>query len=188
VFIILIRELSYKVENPTIMFNLLGWKWTWEAFYEGLRLGTVILSFSGAIILFYAFTTMRDLMYSLEQKGVSHATSYVMLASFQTIIDLRASVVTIMESQKARGIETQGNPLVRLKAFFPIITPLLLGALSSSEEKFVAMDARAFAVERKHTFLRQLRKVPAYEKLAVVAIDAAFAALVLYKLVRLFVH
>lgn len=166
IFIIVIRQLS--VEGSTVIFSLFGWKWTWEGLENGLNMAFIILGFSGAVVLFYAVTPMRDLMYSFEQKGVSHTTSYVMLASFQTITDLKASAQTILDSQKARGVETEGNVLVRVKALMPVMGPLLLGAISSAEEKSISMDARAFSVEREHTFLRELRPVPAWEKVVVV--------------------
>lgn len=180
IFIIIIRQLTVK--GTTVLFSVFGWNWTLEGLLNGLQVGGVILGFSGAVILFYASTEMRDLMYALEQKGVSHATSYVILASFQTITDLRASVQTIFESQKARGIEVEGNLLTRAKAFFPVISPLLLGAMASAEEKSIAMDARAFSLETKHTFLRELRPVPGWEKAMVLVLDLGFAALCAAKL------
>lgn len=175
IFIIVIRQMT--VRGTTVLFSVFGWKWTLEGLLNGLQVGGVILGFSGAVILFYASTEMRDLMYALEQKGVSHASSYVILASFQTITDLRASVQTIFESQKARGIEVEGNIFTRAKAFFPVISPLLLGAMASAEEKSIAMDARAFSLETQHTFLRELRPVPGWEKAMVIALDVGFAAL-----------
>jgi energy-coupling factor transporter transmembrane protein EcfT len=88
-----------------------------------------------------------------------------MLASMQNIIDLRKASVTILDSQKSRGIETDGNVFVRTRAFFPTLGPLLLGAIASTEEKVIAMDARAFSVKGKHTFLRELAPVSPREKL-----------------------
>ena len=49
------------------------------------------------------------------------------------------------------------------------------------------MDARAFSIKRQHTFLRELRVVPAWEKALVIAVDAAFVVLCVYKIVRIFV-
>jgi energy-coupling factor transporter transmembrane protein EcfT len=172
VFIIVVRQIT--VDGTTMIFSIFGWNWTWEGLENGLNMAFIILGFSGAVIIFYAVTPMRDLMYALEQKGVSHTTSYVMLASFTTITDLNQSAKTILDSQKARGIETEGNILVRAKALMPVIGPLLLGAITSAEEKSIAMDARAFSVKRKHTFLRQLRPTPGWEKAVAVLVILYF--------------
>ena len=40
-----------------------------------------------------------------------------------------------MDSQSARGIETSGGLKTRFKAFIPILGPLVLGAIGSTEEK-----------------------------------------------------
>ncbi len=175
VFIVVIR--IFSVEGTDVLWSLGSFRITREALTNGFNMAFIILGFSGAIIIFYAVTPMAELMYALEHKGVSHTTSYIMLASFQTIIDLKANAETILSSQKARGIETDGNVFVRVKALFPVLGPLLLGAISSAEEKSIAMDARAFSVERKHTFLRDLRPVPNWERVVVVLVDIYFLAI-----------
>ena len=181
-FLIILRQLT--VEGTTVLFSIFGWEWTLEALLVALKLSGILLGFSGAVILFYASTPMRDLMYALEQKGVSHVTSYIILASFSTITDLSGSVNTIFESQKARGIEVEGNVLTRVKAFFPILSPLLLGAMSSAEEKSIAMDARAFSLETNHTFLRELRPIPKWEKLLVLGVDILFVAVCIFRILQ----
>ena len=184
-FTLIIRQFS--VTGTTVLFELFGvMPITKEALLNGLNTASYLLGFSGAIILFFVTTEMRDLMYALEKKGASHETSYIVLASFQTIIDLKKSTAQIMESQKARGIETEGNVINRIKAFFPILGPLVLGAISSTEEKSIAMDARAFSVRGNHTFLRELRPAGAGEKAAVLLADILFAALVVMKLYQIF--
>lgn len=184
-FTLIIRQFS--VEGTTVLFTLFGiLPVTEEALINGLNTASYLLGFSGAIILFFVTTEMRDLMYALEQKGMSHEVSYIVLASFQTIIDLKKNTELIMESQKARGIETEGNVMNRIRAFFPILGPLVLGAISGTEEKSIAMDARAFSVKCRHTFLRELRPVPAGEKLLVIAVDVCFLLLVIYKIYLVF--
>jgi energy-coupling factor transporter transmembrane protein EcfT len=185
VFTLILRQFS--VEGDTVLLSVFGYfDITHEALINGLDMASSLLGFSGAIILFFISTEIRDLMYSLEKIGVSHTASYVMLASFQTIKDLKKSVNTIMESQKSRGIETEGSLRNRIKAFFPILGPLILGAISSTEEKLIAMDARGFSVECKHTFLRELRPIPFYEKITSVFFDAYFLAVIIIKIYSTF--
>ena len=184
-FTLVIRQFS--VSGTTVLFELFGvLPVTKEALINGLNTASYLLGFSGAIVLFFVTTEMRDLMYALEKKGVSHEISYILLASFQTIIDLKKNTDLIMESQKARGIETEGNVLNRIKAFFPILGPLVLGAISSTEEKSIAMDARAFSVKCGHTFLRELRPVPLPEKVVVILTDICFVLLVVFKIYQVF--
>lgn len=180
-FTMVIRQFS--VHGDTVLFRLFGLlPVTREALLVGANTSLAVLGFSAGIVLFFATTEMRDLMLSLEKLGVSHTVSYIILASFQTMKDLSKSMTAIMESQRARGIETQGNLRVRLKAFFPVLGPLVLGAISSTEEKSIAMDARAFSVGGAHTYLRELRPVPVWEKAVNLLFDLFFVAMLVWKI------
>lgn len=184
VFVTIIRQIGMRTGNVTPLINILGWQWYTESFIAGWNTITFILGFSGSLIFFFATTPMRDLMYSFEQLGMSHEQSFIMLASMQNIIDLKKASVTILDSQKSRGIETEGNILVRARAFFPTLGPLLLGAITSTEEKAIAMDARAFSVKRKHTFLRELAPAGTGEKILSIAAWVVCAATVVIRVLR----
>ena len=183
VFVTIIRQIGMRTGNATPLINIFGWQWYLESFIEGWNRITFVLGFSGMLILFFETTPMRDLMYTLEQKGMSHENSFIMLASMQNILDLKEASVTILESQKSRGIETDGNIIVRAKAFFPMLGPLLLGAIASTEEKAIAMDARAFSVKREHTFLRQLAPASKGQKILSIAAWVFCGATLVYKII-----
>src|SRR5690606_13781054 len=108
--------------------------------------------------LFFAVVTVRYLMLALELRGLTPRATYVVLASFQTITDLGRNARTVLEAQQSRGIETQGNFVTRARAFFPIIAPVFLAALNQTEERAIALDARAFNARTKHTHLVTLRR------------------------------
>ncbi|MBR0451247.1 MAG: energy-coupling factor transporter transmembrane protein EcfT [Oscillospiraceae bacterium] len=160
---IIVRQFSMKEPDFTPFINVFGWQWYKEPFIAALNIVSYIMGCSGALLIFFQTTEMRDIMLALENRGVTHVASYIMLSSMQSVIDMRKSAETILESQKARGIETDGNIMVRMKAFFPILGPILLSAMSGTEEKAIAMDARAFSHEGGHTYLRVLRPISKVE-------------------------
>lgn len=180
-YMLIVRQLSVTGEN--VLFSVFGWKWTYEALVNALDLSFTLSVFSGGVILFFVFTEMRDLMYSFEKLGVSHEASYIVLASFQTMTDLKKTAQTIMDSQRARGVETEGNFIRRAKAFLPVLSPTFLSALTSTEEKTISMDARAFSIERKHSFLRELRPVTVHEKILLVIVNAALITAVVLTII-----
>lgn len=163
--------------------HVLWQKWgicvTTESIASGLNIVSLVLAFSGAFILFVKTTPMEDLTYAMEQKGMSHMVSFAILSSFQTITDLGQNAQIIMESQKARGIETEGNLFQRAKAYIPVMGPLVLNAISSTEEKSIAMDARAFSAPIEHTFLSELPKVTTEEKVVIALFDIVFVGLII---------
>ncbi len=89
---------------------------------------------------------------------MNHKAAYVFTSSLQMIDILSDNSKTIMNAQRARGVETEGNVLVRAKAFFPTLVPLVLGAVISSEEKVLTLESRGFSVQGKKTYLFNLER------------------------------
>lgn len=181
VFLFLVKAAFSPGEQ--VLFQWFGICVTKESIITGLNSVALVLSFSGAFILFIKTTPMDKLTYALEKKGMSHVASFVVLSSFQTIIDLGQNARAIMDSQKSRGIETEGNVIKRIKAYIPVMGPLILNAISSTEEKSIAMDARAFSAPVKHTYLRELQTVPKAEKIFIACCNIIFILLIIGRIV-----
>lgn len=181
---LVIRQLTEASTAKEEMFSLFGWVWHREPFIHALDIISYIMGFTGALLIFFNSTEMRDIMYSLERRGVTHVASYIMLSSMQSIIDMKKSAETILESQKSRGIETDGNIAVRMKAFFPILGPILLGAMSGTEEKSIAMDARAFSAEGEHTYLRELKPAGTADRILLVLSALYFVGCIVYRVLH----
>lgn len=156
---------------------------TSEGIVTGVRFGLIVTSICGAVLLFYKITKPKDLMYSIEKLGAPHETTYIILAAFQSIIDLGQSAQAIMESQSARGIETTGSLITRFKAFVPILGPLFLGAISATEEKAIAMETRAFSAPVQCTHLYELRVTPTWEKAMVAAFNILLVIVIVWRIV-----
>jgi energy-coupling factor transport system permease protein len=167
------------VKGETVLIPLGPIAVTAEGVDEGLRFSTMVMAICGGVTLFFALVPMRHLTLALERLGVSPRASFVVLASFQSITDLGATARVVLDAQKARGIETEGNVFVRAKAFFPILAPVFLTALAATEERAIALDARAFNSRGPKTSLIQLRPTPAWEWI-IVAVCALVAATAIY--------
>lgn len=172
-----LRAAFIKGEDP--LFRLGNIAPTWVGIAEGARFSLVVMSISGAVTLFFAVVTVRYLMLALELKGVSPRATYVILASFQLITDLGRNARTVLEAQQSRGIETQGSIITRARAFFPILAPVFLAALNQTEERAIALDARAFNSHAKHSHLVTLRPTrPAEVVVAALFVAAVTVALI----------
>ena len=75
------------------------------------------------------------------------------MLTLQTIPEMKKQADVIMDSQKARGIETEGNVFVRAKALIPIFIPLVLSSIANTEERAITLEARGFSVGEKRTIL-----------------------------------
>lgn len=141
------------------------WKmWVFSVTREGLEkaivLSSRILGAGSAILLAGKLIEMKELMTVLEERGVAPSVSYVLLSTTTIIPQMSKKMNTILDAQRSRGIETDSNVLVRAKAFFPAVSPLLLNALVSAEERAITLEARAFSAPCKKTKLKKVEDTP----------------------------
>jgi len=121
------------------------------------RFITVVSSF-----LLLTFTTRPDgLMLALSQRGFPNSIAYIMLATMQIVPRFQTKANTILDAQRSRGLETEGNLLVRLRALLPLVQPLLLGSIVDIEERAIALEVRAFGRQGPKTSLLVLHDTPA---------------------------
>lgn len=156
VMIFLLQSFFYPGENIL---------WSWSIFsikQEGidfsLQLTSKILAVGSAIVLFFQITKINDLSRALEIAGVSPKATYVLSSALTIIPEMRLHLLRIMDAQRTRGVETEGNLSIRIKAFVPALTPLILSSFSSTDEKAITLESRAFTARTKKTSLHHLEK------------------------------
>ncbi|HQA50594.1 MAG TPA: energy-coupling factor transporter transmembrane component T [Syntrophomonadaceae bacterium] len=113
----------------------------------GLRLLIVI----GSILVFLITTHPKDMIMALEQKGVPSAIGYIVLSTMQIIPHMEMMSKRILDAQKSRGVEVEGNIWVRAKAYLPVVVPLILSSIAQLENKVMALECRAFNAPVKKT-------------------------------------
>lgn len=133
-----------------------------------LSLGGNIFCMAGAVIWFFSITSERDFVLCLEKAGMSPQASYVVLSTLQMVSVLKKRSQTIMSAQQARGVEVNGNLSVRIKAFIPVIVPLILSSIQDIEERALTLEARGFSSDNPSTHLYDIEIKPV-DKMAVVA-------------------
>lgn len=151
----------------TTLFAIGPVKISQEGFTSGLEFSLNVMVICAAVGLFFTMVPRPRLTNALERMRVSPRVSYVILASFQAITDLGKNSRVVLDAQKARGIESEKGLVNRVGAFFPVLAPVFLVALTQTEEKAIALDARAFNSSTKKTALALERKVPLWEWLIV---------------------
>ncbi|MBN1923465.1 MAG: energy-coupling factor transporter transmembrane protein EcfT [Nanoarchaeota archaeon] len=104
---------------------------------------------------FVLTTHPGDLVSSLSRIGLPHALGYIILTTLQIIPRFRTQMQTIIDAQRSRGLETQGNLIQRLKSFVPLLGPLFMGSVQQAVEKSMALEARAFSAKGEKTSYRQ---------------------------------
>lgn len=172
-FLILIIIQTLFFPGSKVLFSF----WIFEAKLEGLlfalKLGFTLMCVGGSLIWFFAVTLEKDFVRSLEKLGMSPKASYVVLSTLQMVPVLKKKSQTIMNAQKARGVETEGSIFVRAKVFVPTIIPLVLSSIAGTEERALTLEARGFSSSVKPTHLYDIEKNRA-DKTAEVIITILF--------------
>ncbi|SHF39186.1 cobalt/nickel transport system permease protein/energy-coupling factor transport system permease protein [Seinonella peptonophila] len=141
------------------------WQWKFisikqEGLMYALSLSSKILVIGGSILLFFKTTHVKDLVSSLEQVGLSPAFAYVILSTLQIIPQMEKRSRQIMDAQRSRGVETEGNLLSRAKAFIPSLGPLILSSIVGTEERAITLEARAFSAPVKKVRAHVVKETP----------------------------
>ncbi len=159
------------------------WQWgilklTKEGLVEALNMVSKLFVLGGGILLFFSITDIQDFVIALENKGMSPEASYVVLSTFQTIPEMKKNAEAIMDAQKTRGVETEGNIILRAKAFFPTLGPLILSSIASTEEKAITLEARAFSAQCKKTRLKEVHERKVDKLIRILCYILIFAAVI----------
>jgi energy-coupling factor transport system permease protein len=112
-----------------------------------------ILAISGAITLFYLTTRPSDLVIDLERRGINPRTAFVANASVQAVPAMVERAAQITAAQRARGLDTEGSALRRLRGILPIVGPVILGSIAEVEERTMALEARGFGRPGRRTLM-----------------------------------
>ena len=127
------------------------------AFQIAVNLLNILFSFCILILT----TKPSDLVENFVRRGFSSRFGYVFLSVFQIIPQMTETMSTITDAQRSRGMETEGNLFVRVKAFIPLISPVVMSSLINTKERALALEVRGFNAKRKETFLNDEKKVHA---------------------------
>lgn len=119
-----------------------------------VRFIVLIESFS----LFFLTTSPDRLGLSLEQIGVPYEFCFAFTTAIRFVPVLAEEAQTIMDAQRARGLELEGGNFIRrVKNYIPILIPLIVNAIRRSLELAEAMESRAWGASRKRTNLYVLK-------------------------------
>jgi cobalt transport protein len=134
-----------------------------EGLFKAIILTSRITAFVSILTLLILITPAKDFTIALEKKGLNSKAAFILLLSLQMIPEMKKQANVIMNSQKSRGVETEGNILVRAKALIPVFIPLVLSSIVNTEEKAITLEARGFSIGEKRTILDDIKETE-YDK------------------------
>lgn len=120
----------------------------------------VLVAFVLAGLVFVTTTHPKKLMTGLIEAGVPRKLGYVFVASLQLVPDLQRRAERIVDAQRSRGLDTSGSVRNRIRGLVSLLSPLLIGALISTQTRSLALEARGFSIDGPRSSLYTLTPGP----------------------------
>ncbi len=146
-------NLFFFPAGRTVLFDLGPITATAEGLAFALEILARILAIAGAITLFYLTTPPATFVVDLERRGISPRLAFVANASVQTVPAMVERAAQITAAQRARGLDTEGSLVKRVRGVLPIVGPVILGSIAEVEERTMALEARGFTRPGRRTLL-----------------------------------
>ncbi len=107
----------------------------------------------------FFLTTSPDLLgLALEQSHVPYELCFAFTTAVRFVPVLADEAQTIMDAQKARGLELEGGNFVKkIRNYIPILIPLIVNAIRRSLELAETMESRAWGATKNRTNLYVLK-------------------------------
>jgi len=110
--------------------------------------------------VFSLTTATDDLLSDLARRGLGRRGEFVIGAAVRTVPRMIERAGEIVDAQRARGLDTEGGPIRRIRGILPLAGPMISSSLGEVEERTMALEARAFSAPGRRTTIRQLPDGP----------------------------
>lgn len=132
-----------------------------------------ILDMVIAPIALFLTTTQPDFVAALRRLGLPYKASFALATSFRFLPTVAGVGTSIVEAQRARGLDpSQGWPVRRMRSYARILGPLMITSIRIAQQLIFAVEAKAFSIDRPRTYYRQLR-LKRDDRIALAFISAA---------------
>ena len=152
---IIIIQGMFHPESATILFVIGPFIFYKEGIAIAMLLALRVINMVCAFGVLILTTKPDDLVESLINKGMSPRIGYIFLSVLQIIPQMMSMTSKITDAQRSRGMETEGNLIIRIKSFIPLLGPVVLNSLNDTRERAIALEIRGFSSKGKKTFLNE---------------------------------
>ena len=182
--VIIIQGL-FRAGNETVVLNLGPVAFYKEGLIFAADIAINVLNIIFAFCVLVLTTKPSDIIESMVSRGFSPRIGYVFVSLFQLIPQMTERMSTITDAQRSRGMETEGSLLIRMKAFIPLISPVIMSSFIDTKERAIALEVRGFNSKEKKSFLNVFHANAASRPIYWILLIATVASVV-WKLVMMF--
>ena len=126
----------------------------WRVTREGLAFGlAAALKIDGMIVagmIFLSATRTEEIVLALIRLRVPFPAAFAFSLALRMVPTILGTAVTVTEAQRSRGLDlATGGPIRRLRKHVPLLVPILLHTLRSTDQLAMALECRGFGARRE---------------------------------------
>ena len=176
----------YSPKNVTFIADLRFAKVGLEGVLYAAKIISTLLVFLGSFYIMNKTTYTGKLVAALTATGLPPKAGYLVLASLNVVPQMQRRMSVIQEAQSARGVETGGGIIARVKAYIPLLGPVVMSSLTDAQERGMTLETRGFGITGvKQTSYVEVTKSTADKVLKFILILFFAAVIVLTILMKL---
>jgi energy-coupling factor transport system permease protein len=138
----------------------------WFIQYESLlfsinRMMFIFMLVTMGVVLI-STTRNEELVMGMIRLGLPYRVGFAISTSLRLVPMIASSLLTISQAQRSRGLDLEsGSPLERLKKFLPVLIPVFISTIRSTNIFSMALESRGFGARKDRTFYLQMKYTPA---------------------------
>jgi energy-coupling factor transport system permease protein len=126
---------------------------TAEGLAVAVQVAVRVLVMAGAVTLFSLTTVPSELVASLLSHGMPARLAFVIHNATAMIGRLADRAADVTAAQRARGLDSEGHLVRRLRGVTALAGPTISGAIAEADERTLALETRGFTRPGRHTLL-----------------------------------
>jgi len=173
-------------QNAAIAFSFPGGALplTWGAVSYGISLGLRIVTMVLATTLLLLTSKIDDFVAAMRQVRVPHVLVFIVMTALRFIPTMQQRADQVLDAQRARGAHIDdGGMIRRIRAFVPVMVPLLTTGVRMSDDLAAAMINRGWGASRRPTALYSIH-MQGRDWVAAVVLVVILAALIVASITR----
>jgi energy-coupling factor transport system permease protein len=103
-------------------------------------------------------TRNEELVLGMIRMGMPYRVGFAISTALRLVPTIASSTVTISQAQRSRGLDLEsGNLLDRLRKFLPLLVPVFISTIRSTNIFGMALESKGFGAREKRTFYLKLQ-------------------------------
>lgn len=125
-----------------------------ESIIYGLSIGLRVVALIVAGLIFLSTTSNEELLIGLVRLKVPYRFAFALSTALRLVPTVLGTAQVIMQAQRSRGLDIEaGNILQRLKNMAPIVIPVFISTIRSTQVFSMALESKGFGANPSRTFL-----------------------------------